>query len=448
MARNTSVSALTRQENYNMENAKDNRPDALELGENEVKASHPLSPENFPHSYYSERSKKWVVRNTIQNLDYFLKYHRIKTRLNEMTYRVEVEMNGCTEYSAKNIDHFVIIKSLLAESGLDKILNVNDYATQIAIKNMYSPVRDWVTSKPLSSAGNIQKIVKALDTENPKLTEILLTKWLVSGIKAWFHKDGISAQGVLVLCGKQGGRKTSFLKNLLPREMRLEGHVLNVGKDGNKITALSWAMVELGEIMASIRVSGNDPLKGFFTTEEDSIRVPYGKVDTVRPRRTIFCGSVNNARFLTDETGNRRYWVVNVTKSSEHIDTDHGVDPQQLWAEAKNLYDNGHPWYLTQEEEKMLEESNKNHEIENTMQELLLSKYDWKEPRTRWLSCAEIMQDIDVKVENEGARKNITKALNKMKSEQPFILSKRAKRGTVYELPRIIKNIAYCQSQP
>ena len=422
------------------------KPNALELGANEVKPSHPLGFENFPHAYFSERSNKWIVRNTIQNLEYFLKYYRIRVGLNEMTYRVEVEMNGCTEYSAKNIDHFIVIKSLLAEIGLDKILNVNDYATQIAIKNIYNPVREWIESKPLTTTGNIKKLVESLGSKNPELTEILLTKWLVSGIRAWFHDEGISAQGVLVLCGKQGTRKTSFLKNLLPKEMRLEGHVLNTNKDGSKITALSWAMVELGEIIASVRVSGDDELKGFFTTEIDSIRVPYGKIDTIRPRRTIFCGSVNDVKFLADGTGNRRYWVINVAKTKDYINTDHGVDPQQLWAEAKSLYDNGYKWYLTTEEEQMIQSSNKNHEVDNTMHEVLMSKYEWDQPRTRYLTVTEIMEDLHINLENKKTNDLLRKALNKMMEEYPFIESKRLKRGVVYNIPRQIINIAYMQS--
>lgn len=402
------------------------------------KKSHPLDPENFPHNYYSTRSEKYIVKNTIQNLEHFLKYHGIKARLNEMSYRVEVAMNDRIEYSAKNIDHFVIIKSLLAEANLEKVLNVNDYATQIAIKNMYHPTRDWILSKPLTTTGNIKRLVKALKTKDEKTTEILLTTWLVSGIRAWFHDEGIAAQGVLILCGKTGTRKTTFVKGLLPSSMLLEGHVLNTHRDGNKITALSRAITEMGEIMASIKVSGNDELKGFFTTEEDSIRVPYGKVDTIRPRRTIFTGTVNDSRFLSDETGNRRYWVIDIDKI---INTDHGVDPQQLWAEAKQLYDNGAKWYLTPEQEKMVEDINKTHEIENEMQELLLSMYDWDEPRTRYLNFAQIMEDLRIPIENKHASKQLRKALRTIQKEQPNVVIRHSMKGTVYEMPRLILNI-------
>ena len=407
------------------------------------KKSHPLDPENFPHNYYSPRSEKYIIKNTIQNLEYFLKYHGIKARLNEMNYRVEVAMNDRIEYSAKNIDHFVIIKSLLAEAGYEKVLNVNDYATQIAIKNMYHPVRDWVLSKPLTTSGNIKKLVKALNPKDHEKAEVLLTTWLVSGIRAWFHEDGIAAQGVLVLYGKTGTRKTSIIKSLLPQDMLLEGHVLNVHKDGNKITALANAITELGEIMASIRISGNDELKGFFTTEKDSIRVPYGRVDTIRQRRTIFAGTVNDSKFLSDETGNRRYWVIEI---DDVINTDHGIDIQQLWAEAKHLYDAGAKWYLSQDQEKIVENTNKSYEIENPMEELILSKYDWKGSRERYLNCAQIMEDLGINIENSRASDNVRKALRKMQKEHPAIKSRRVKKGMTYEMPRLLKNISEMES--
>jgi len=407
------------------------------------KNSHPLDAESFPHHYFSERSEKYIIKNTIQNLEHFLKYHGIKTRLNEMNYRIEVTMNERIEYSAKNIDHFVVIKSLLAEAGYDKILNVNDYATQIAIKNMFHPTRDWILSKPLTTTGNIKRMVAALNTKNPEITEILLTTWLISGIKAWFHEDGVAAQGVLILCGKTGTRKTTFVKGLLPSTMLLEGHVLNTNKDGNKITALAYAITEMGEIGASIRASSDDGLKGFFTTEVDSIRVPYGRVDTIRERRTIFTGTVNEARFLTDETGNRRYWVIDI---DDQIDTDHGVDPQQLWAEAKQLYDNGAKWYLKPEYEAKVSEINKLHDVENEMQELLLARYDWDEPRTRLLNCAEIIIDLDLQLASSRIESKLRKALRKMESESPHVTINHTKKGTVYELPRLIKAINAAQS--
>lgn len=415
------------------------KPNALELGTNDVKESHPLSAENFPHCYFSTRSEKWVIKNTIQNLDYFLKYHQVKIKLNEMTYQVEVEMNSRIEYSAKNLDHFVVIKSLLAESNYDKVLNVNDYATQIAIQNMYHPVRDWITSKPLTTTGNIKRIVAALKPADPALTEILLTTWMVSGIKAWFHPKGVAAQGNLILCGKTGTRKTSFIKSLLPDGMILEGHVLNVHRDGNKITALAYAITEMGEIAASIKISGNDELKGFFTTQTDSIRVPYGKVDTIKPRRTIFAGTVNDARFLTDETGNRRYWVIKVT---DVINTDHGVDMQQLWAEAKNLYDAGARCYLTPDQEEMVNSSNKTHEVENAMEELLLARYDWDASRTRYLNCAEIMEELDLPKGNKYTVNLMRQALRSLEKNTLHINIKHSKKGTVYEMPRLIFNLS------
>jgi len=418
-----------------MDNTTDARPDALELGENEVKESHPLSAENFPHSYFSARSEKWVVKNTIQNLEHFLKYHGIVIRLNEMNYRVVVSMGNHIEYSAPNLDHFVVIKSLLAEAGYERVLNVNDYATQIGLKNMYHPIRDWIDSKPLVTTGNIKRLVTALNTSNPELTESLLTTWMISGIAAWFHKDGVAAQGMLTLCGKTGMRKTTFFKGLLPSGMVLEGHVLNANNIDSRITALSYGITEVGEVGASVRASGNDSLKGFLTTQTDSMRVPYGRVDTIKPRRTIFGGTVNDPKFLTDETGSRRYWVIDIDSV---IDTEHGIDMQQLWAEAKALYLSGRQWHLTYEQEATVSEVNKTYEVENPMEELLLARYDWDAPRIRWFNCAEIIIALGLPIGQKSVENKMRSALRKMASEAVEIKTKRTKKGLVYNLPRLL----------
>lgn len=42
--------------------------------------------------------------------------------------------------------------------------------------------------------------------------------------------------------------------------------------------------------------------------------LPYAKVSVNKPRRTSFCATVNPKEFLNDDTGSRRYWVVQPTR--------------------------------------------------------------------------------------------------------------------------------------
>ena len=86
----------------------------------------------------------------------------------------------------------------------------------------------------------------------------------------------------------------------------------------------------------------------------DRVVLPYAKMASTHPRRCIFFGTINpdETGYLTDSTGNRRYWPVSVTK----IDLDQIREKRdQLWAEAFHLYREGHRWWLEGEENELAE---------------------------------------------------------------------------------------------
>ena len=63
----------------------------------------------------------------------------------------------------------------------------------------------------------------------------------------------------------------------------------------------------------------------------------------------MFLGTTNNYDFLKDETGDRRYYPidVNIAKATKNIDKDLTDDYiAQLWAEAVQLYKSGQSIYI------------------------------------------------------------------------------------------------------
>jgi putative DNA primase/helicase len=141
----------------------------------------------------------------------------------------------------------------------------------------------------------------------------------------------------------------------------------------------NW-LVELGELDATFRKSDIAALKAFITQASDTYRLPYARKNTVNPRRTVFFASVNDSKFLSDNTGNRRYWTIDCT----HINYRHQIDMQQFWAEIKTLYQAGESWFLDDGELASLNESNEQFMTLDPIAERLETRLDWDAPSIDW----------------------------------------------------------------
>lgn len=280
---------------------------------------------------------------------------------------------------------------------------VGDFLTIIADRNLYNPVVQWVTSKPWDGKSRLQQMFDTVvardewvDPNIKTLKETLIKRWMVSAIALAFSPTPESAEGVLVFQGPQNLGKTSWLKSLAPRELRLikDGMMLRPDdKDSVKQVCSFW-LVELGELDSTFRRADIAQLKAFITQDTDVLRRPYARRESTYARRTVFFGSVNPREFLHDETGNRRYWTI----ECESINSKHGLDMQQVWAEVLELWRAGEPHRLSESELCMLNESNDSYMAINPTEERILSGLDWSSPdgTWRWAQATEVLLECGV----------------------------------------------------
>lgn len=83
---------------------------------------------------------------------------------------------------------------------------------------------------------------------------------------------------------------------------------------------------------------------GILPCREDSVRPAYGRYVRLFPRRCVFIGTTNNPQFLSDRTGNRRFYPVECRTAAGDLHAHREEITayiRQAWAEAVFLFREG-----------------------------------------------------------------------------------------------------------
>lgn len=185
------------------------------------------------------------------------------------------------------------------------------------------------------------------EDQNKEYLKAVGSKWLI-GIVARILNPGCKFDTMPVLEGKQGISKSRALSVMA--EMGGETYFTSIaGYINNKDTLMKFVgkiLIEVAEL-SSMYKSDVNAMKDFLSTETDEYRPPYGINIIQRPRTSVFVGTTNDDKYLSDPTGNRRYWPIKCGS----IDIDALREAKdQLYAEAVVRYKFGELLYLNQEE--------------------------------------------------------------------------------------------------
>ena len=279
-----------------------------------------------------------------------LRYNRMTLAIEYMGSRLPWRTEPITELtrSFNEVDRYELGELLETElrfrtskTNLDMMVNSSGHRKPL------DPAKEYLESLTWDGVSRIETCLpEVADPEDP-YTRLVLRRCLVGAVARVFE-PGIKWDHMLVLYGKEGLGKTTWVSKLA------RGWDDTLGRIDSKDTllALQRTWIMLSDEGHSLRKSDTDALKEFITRTKDLVRRPYATDIELLPRRCVIWSTTNDATFLRNEEGNRRYLILHVEKpiNLEAL-TDQHVG--QLWAEAVHLYRAGEPLYLNREEAKL-----------------------------------------------------------------------------------------------
>ncbi len=197
----------------------------------------------------------------------------------------------------------------------------------------------------------------------PGIADEFLKRTLVGAVRR-LRKPGCRMDTTLVICGKQGLKKSTSVEELFGEDFTRSQMPDLGGKDASVALAGFWA-VELAELDRIIRAE-TSTVKEFLTRKYDDYRAPYGRTDERYPRQVVFVGTSNDEDFLRDATGNRRFWPIVATKVDVELIR---ANRDAIWAEASALEAAGFPHWFDEKDEARAEAAREIHVVESPYHE-------------------------------------------------------------------------------
>jgi predicted P-loop ATPase len=307
-----------------------------------------------------------------------------RLRFNTLFKQVELDGEPFDASTAKI--EFIIAHGMKLKSPRD---DIGDITVRIAKQQQYNPVAEYLDRVYGQYGRDTQVLEDFADryfgTDNP-IHQTVLCRFLIGAV-ARAYQPGCQFDNALILQGHQGAGKSSFFR-ILASEPWFDDSLGNASDKDERLKLHRAWFIEWAELETLFRRKDIAQVKAFMTTKIDLIRPPYGRSIEALKRGSIFVGTTNQQDFLTDSTGNRRFWVIPTTKDIDIKQLRQERD--RIWAAATALFKNGVAWWLTKDEEAEIALEREAYESEDPWLEDVAIFCEHKEQVAIW----EILQTV------------------------------------------------------
>lgn len=257
------------------------------------------------------------------------------------------ELSGRNYRAWSSFDDSNLFSILQSDYDLNNRNDFFDALKNIAIRNKFHPVRNILDSFKWDGKNHIRKLLPDyLGVEDTEYTYQVMRLWMLGAVTR-IYQPGAKFDYTVIFKGRQGLGKSTFLQLLALDSDWFNDSLDSLDSDKSAQSLMGSWIIELAELKSLARTAGGvDSVKRFLTATQDKLRLPYERRADIFLRQCVFAGTTNRDDFLSDETGNRRFLVIEagVNEPTKSLFVPEAMeDIKAAWAETVHIYKTDKP---------------------------------------------------------------------------------------------------------
>ena len=284
-----------------------------------------------------------------------------KLQYDVLTQKTRQQTDDGQWHELKERDENDLYMACCAESSTNLTEKLFHTVLNSSVVPEVNPLRDYVLSRAAWTPdmpdyiGQAAAMVHMATPEEDELWRLCFPKWFVAMVAGWTD-DTIVNHQVIVLVGRQGIYKSTWINRLLPPQLAAyttdNVDIERLDKD-EQLRAAEYGLVNIDEL-DKLTDRQLNKLKSMITTSNVDVRAPFGRHKEKRVRVATYAASGNKQEFLTDQTGNRRWLPFHVASIDSPFQ--HTLPYDGMFAQALHLLRDGYNYWFDLDDIQVLEQ--------------------------------------------------------------------------------------------
>lgn len=300
----------------------------------------------------NEKSRK--VLQTVKNCEIIMDNDRRfagKIKFNEFAQQAylvgDIVWQSDNNRAWSSYDDSALFSILQSDYGMKSRNDYFDAVKNVSMRNKYHPVREILDTFKWDGTERIRSLLPDyLGAEDTEYTYQVMRLYMVGAV-ARVYVPGCKFDYTPIFTGRQGIGKSTFLRLMALKDEWFNDSLDSLDTDKAAQSLMGSWIVELAELKSLARTSGGvESVKRFLTATQDKLRLPYERRADVFLRQCVFAGTTNKSDFLQDETGNRRFLIIQTgaNEPSKSLFAPEAMeDIRAAWAQAVHIWKTEQP---------------------------------------------------------------------------------------------------------